>query len=487
MQNVIQSITKHTKVVFIKQNKQKEMKKAIFIFAFFIGATGVLSAQTSNFLYHSYRIPQANQQNPAFFPTNNQFYISLPANNLQFGFPFAVSDLLRQGTSNEYDTLGNLTNVKDVLVIDMNKITDILNDNARSYMGLDMNLLGFGFRVKQLFFTASAGVRTHLSIGFPSGFSKLLTEGLGNDQNTTISFADGNLLQAQAYAEAALGVGYKIGPWTAGLRLKVLDGIADLSTINTNISVTSTPDMSALTGNLYYQLRGSYPDTLTAAAFTSNWGVGVDLGASFELGKFKFSASILDLGKINWKANTHKITPEGSDSSFTFTGIDLNNVISNGQVNMDNLVDTAKINALLRYQTTDGEAYATSLPTRFNLGASWSPLDFLTVGALFHGELSNGLFPQKDLKGIRDNIFRNSTALMVNLHVGNWFEFMLANTMVYDGSHTKFINPGFGINIGPQAMQFYFLMDYMSSLSIVSNKQLNFSFGCNILPINKKK
>ena len=74
------------------------MRKNIFLIALTVlMAAPAAQAQfdeTNNLFYHTLRTPQSNIYNPAFFPTNNTFYIMLPGVDVQFGSPLAMNNII---------------------------------------------------------------------------------------------------------------------------------------------------------------------------------------------------------------------------------------------------------------------------------------------------------------------------------------------------------------------------------------------------------
>ena len=75
------------------------MKKTsvLLLLALAMLGMGTASAQfnaTNNLFYHTFRTPQSNQLNPAFFPTRNSFYLQLPTVGMQFGSPLAINPLM---------------------------------------------------------------------------------------------------------------------------------------------------------------------------------------------------------------------------------------------------------------------------------------------------------------------------------------------------------------------------------------------------------
>ena len=112
------------------------MKHRIFILAAVMAlATGNAFAQyneTNNLFYMVRRAPQNNLYNPAFFPAETGFYLTLPSADVHFGSPLSFHDVIH------YDP------AQDITVVDLNHIMHTLSDENRFRIGSEIGLLGFG-------------------------------------------------------------------------------------------------------------------------------------------------------------------------------------------------------------------------------------------------------------------------------------------------------------------------------------------------------
>jgi hypothetical protein len=137
----------------------------------------------------------------------------------------------------------------------------------------------------------------------------------------------------------------------------------------------------------------------------------------------------------------------------------------------------------------DSGDYWYSIPTKINLGASYSFLKMFRAGVLFHGQLDRGLtFLTKSNSAIYDSIqdiantFRWNTTLSLSANLFNWAEVVVGNSLVYDGNKLDVINPGFGIILTPfTVLQVYTMFDYVSSFYITESKAFNVRVGLNLL------
>lgn len=133
------------------------MKKQIIIAALsllFGTAAMAQYSETNNLMYHTFRTPQSGDLNAAFFPNKNTFYLRLPSIGMQFGSPVSLSDIVR----NQGDTM---------TVIDINRTFDAMRKNNRLHLDADINLFGFGLKVRNTFFTFNTRLVTIFNLGLP--------------------------------------------------------------------------------------------------------------------------------------------------------------------------------------------------------------------------------------------------------------------------------------------------------------------------------
>lgn len=470
-------------------------KHIILTAAFCLFAVITANAQfneTNNLFYHSFRTPQSNQLNPSFFPANNTVYISLPAAGVHFGSPLAIKDVAHLDTN---ETTGEV-----ITAIDINSMLDALNENNNFRMGTEINILGFGFKFKNMFFNFNSKMHNDINIGLPIGTINALRYGNVNSDGTPtseVTLVNGDLLNFTNYLEFSLGGGYKFDnmPLTVGAHAKLLVGMANLQTDNTRAIVHTSDDFESLSVDLYYQVQSAAAlavDTNTNKTSFSlgNMGVAFDLGAHYEIGPVSISASILDISPgIHWRKNVVNITPEGGHTVIVYDGQDVSSVVSGGNMSIDSLASYYQtiVNGLAPMHDTN-YTYWFGIPTKINLGVNYSFAKFFRAGLLFHGQFDRGVFTKQnfyygvDLTDRIVNTFRYNTTLTLGVNLFNWVELLLGSSVVYDGQKMDFFNPGIGLVLTPgTVVQFHLMADYVSSIRLVESKAFNVRMGLSLL------
>lgn len=488
------------------------MKKTILIItSLFVFAVGSVSAQyneTNNLFYFSQRSPEANQLNPAFFPSNNAFYLKLPTVGFQFGFPLALSDMIY------YDE------ASDKNIISFDRMLNTLNNSSQFRLGVDANILGFGFRIHNLFLDFNTQLRFNFNLGLPVDLLNFLTTGNVDNNNEVISeitLIDGDFFNTQAYLETSLGAGYKLPilPLTIGAHVKLLSGLFNMQMDNTKITFNTSQEFDTVSAHMYYELMAAsfaemdttggplaipgnminnlvaHPMDAVKALFDmgGNTGIAFDIGAKYDLGPFTFSASINDLtAGIHWQRNILGFVPEGGMVPIDFGGLDMNELLDNGTFNLDTLSNyiSSQLDKMKMQVTEDATDYWYSIPTKLNVAAT-ANLGILKAGVLFHGQWDRGLISKKnafelDLGDNVKNTFRFNTTISAGLNLFNWAELILATSIVSDGNKISPLNPGLGFIFTPATiLQTYFMLDYASSIYLAEMKAFNVKFGFNIL------
>lgn len=120
-------------------------------------------------------------------------------------------------------------------------------------------------------------------------------------------------------------------------------------------------------------------------------GAGVDFGATYTVSpSLHVSASVTDLGFINWSGDAQTVSP--ADNTFRFNGVTLDmerlDDEFDGNVGdyVENQVDSLAEEA---YQDVERErsAFTTNLPTTVHVNGTWKPVSLFT----FNGGVSLGL------------------------------------------------------------------------------------------------
>lgn len=471
------------------------MKHRILILSLLATAT-IASAQyneTNNLFYNTFRTPQSNDLNPAFFPNKNTFYLRLPGLGLQFGSPLALNEFVH-------------TQADTATIIDLNQMLDALTEDNRFRFNTDINLLGFGFKIHNTFITFNSRMVVGMSVGIPVSIINTLRQGNvgASGPISEMTLLDGDLLNFQSYLEAGVGVGHHFQPLglTIGARAKYLYGLANIQTDNSRAVFRTGSGYNSISADLYYEIQSStavnFDTTLSLNSIMSqlkdidaaSTGVAFDLGARYDLGPFTFSLAINDLSAgIHWKSNLHTYRPKNDHVTLTFDGQDVSTILHQGTLNTDSIVGYYQ--DLLQGLTPDSNGVASdywySIPTKINLGVSFNFAKMLRAGVLFHGQFDRGLLSKKntydlDLSGDVVNTFRFNTTLSLGINLFNWAELIVGSSAVYDGGKVDLFNPGVGIVLTPATvLQTYVMADYISSIYLVENKAFNVKFGLNLL------
>ena len=460
-----------------------------------LGARGQYN-ETNHLLYHAQRSPQSNIMNPAFFPANSTFYISLPNLEVKLGSPLAINDMMH------YDQQAGQT------IIDVNSIFDQLSDENKMRVGANIDILGFGFKVKHTFYTFNLRLVNAINVGMPiSTFDALQNGNIDANGNAIdeIAMLRGDLVDIQSYLEAGIGMGYLIEPLnlTVGLRAKLLYGIANIQSENTHVTLHSNAALDEVTARMYYEIQAAtfVPyDTVKGQfdfgnignmvnPFEANTGLAFDLGAKYDWGPFTFSLAINDLSAgIHWKKNVSTWRPENGQGYIEFSGLDVNTLLHGGSLNTDSISNylQERIDAMKPTRVDSGD-YWYSIPTKINLGASYNFAKMLRAGLLFHGQFDRGIFCKRNdnrygLAADVENTFRFNTTLSLSANLWNWAEVIVGNSLVYDGSSLDVLNPGVGIILTPfTVFQLHIMADYISSFYLAEAKSFNVKFGINLL------
>lgn len=463
----------------------------IFAIAAFLLLPSVGHAQSS-LMYGSSRNPLMNTHNPAFFPSRSKVFVALPNFNIGLNSPVSVNSLAY------YDS------IQDKTIINANQVLDTLSSDLFR-LGFNIYTFGLGLNFDKLFFTLSSQVKFQAGIGIPRGIVTFLNEGnyyhTGDD---VIELINGNFVNAMLYAEAALGAGYRINDnLTVGLRIKGLMGVVDLSNGGSSLTLRTEPDYSAMTANLNLDMNLTLPGEIVYgedSAITGmkinnytpkNYGMNFDLGARYATDRFEVSASIIDLGPgIKWTDGIRKVVSAKPNNNFTFTGMDISETMHGGQIDTGfatMLIDTLK--GMIDYKIIDGgDPYWTSIPTKVNVGGMFNVSEYFSAGLHFHGEFERGLEKVGDVFKSKLTGFYSRTSLVARVTLKDWLEIIASASALQSHNNWDWFNPGVGFTFAPfRTVQLYLFLDYISDLPLVDAKQVNLTFGLNILAGNSKK
>ncbi|NOZ45971.1 MAG: hypothetical protein GXO79_04230 [Chlorobi bacterium] len=444
----------------------------IFLILFLIFENGLLKAQQNNTLYFMSKIPQSSFMNPANNPSCN-FYLGLPLiSSIYFNYGnngFAYNDLIYPDG--------------DKLVMDIDNFFSGLQDVNNVSFDTEFNLFALGFKIKNTYVSLNTAIKADFAFGFPKGFFGLFLEGngkhLGPDNPLDLS---GFAFNAIVYDKVSLGLSRDFGDaLTVGIRGNFYYGVmnayteksdfkwyTDASTydwkfnydmafrmaapITVNLIPDSTNANSEIIGNTDIK-----PEDFTN---TDNSGYGVDLGIKYKINRqLSVSASVIDLGKINWTRGVQGYSTKGE---FEFTGIDVSNLVINRDTSdlfafKDSILEGFNF-------ASNNESYSTGLPTTVYLGASYFISSNWGIGVLYRSKFYN-------------NLRFNSLTLSASTGLGN----LLTLTGSYSIAYNSYSNFGLGLNLKLAMLQLYVVNDNVFGVIFPqSTRNVNMRFGLNI-------
>ena len=210
-----------------------------------------------------------------------------------------------------------------------------LHDKNRADVYINYNIFSVGFKAFKGINLVELNLRSNTNVSLPYElFEFMKTTGA----KETYHLQDIGV-RSQNYLELALGHSHRINDqWTVGAKLKFLFGGAYADFSADQLDVTMNGDQWRIVGDArlkaavlssefdYEDPSKNAPDGrrrvkgLDDVSFgLPGFGLGVDLGATFEVTKdLTLSAAINDLGFINWS----KVKNASSRGDYTFNGFD---------------------------------------------------------------------------------------------------------------------------------------------------------------------
>lgn len=433
----------------------------------------ILLAQTAfgqrNFtMYHLEGAPQRHIINPAFRAGSN-VNISIPA--------FGMHSFGLSHSGFTFDDLFHERPQDDSLVV---RPDEAIRKMARlNHVNLDVQneLLGFGFRIKENYFSFSIMNRFQFNFLYPRDLFKFIVEGNGRDLLGERADFDGLGLNMNSYLEYAVGYNRRFfDKFMIGGRVKFISGIANIHTSRSQLGIYTDAETFDLTLDGSMRLNTANAgifiedenalneiDPLDYMARFANFGLGFDAGATYEHNdKLTLSASVTDLGFINWQSNTQNY--ETNDIEYTFRGVEMNGFFDGDENNdaFDNLADTLE-NVFAQYGNND--AYTTSLYTRFFIGGSYKFNEKIRATGMLYNEIVN-------------KRYRAGLNVGVNAKLGEW----LSASVHYGYFGRSWSNVGFGLHLRGGPIQYFVCVDnVLVAANAFGQKNFHVSTGLSLM------
>jgi hypothetical protein len=430
----------------------KNIYIVISIFFTLLFFTTSVNAQDPLSLYYLENVPQTVSINPAMVPRANAFFGVPGINSI---YTSVNTDLLGSSIIQEYNG-GHVTLTQKGF--DYAPFLDHIGDaaNISSYQTIAPIVMGFSG--KKGYFTFSWTEKLNESMAIPQDFFKILDKGFPNDSKFDFSPM---AMNAQYYRELSFGYSYKfMSKLRVGIHAKLLQGLFAIKTdidkfdINTNVDEWTLD----LKGDIYMSApldvtvdengipTVEMPDTdmemLIDKGITnfSNPGIAVDFGAVYEHNEaWTFSASVNDLGFINWNGDLNSFNADGK---FKFDGL---NIDASNMDSIDNVVDDVLDSLKQAVKLTHGsEGFSTGLGPKLYIGALYNVNYYFSVGAL-----SRTVFAKND--------FRQEFNVSANLNLYHVLTTSFNYTLAVNGANTF----GLGLALRGGPLQVYVAMDYI--------------------------
>lgn len=262
--------------------------------------------------------------------------------------------------------------------------------------------------------------------------------------------------------------------------MKYLSGRINAATTKSEFDVYTDTSTFEIRMRSDFELRTSGIDdiehyldqSVSKLVFPGNNGLGIDLGLTYQLNdRISLSASVLDIGFITWKARTLTYISHNPGEEFNFNGLNLNSfidIISNlntfGQKMADSILDLVDVDSVYNMK------YTTWLPTRYNIGGSYSLNEHHRFNLLLNGiSWDHHFYPA--------------------LSVSYYYQLprILGLMVSYNIFNRQFTNIGAGLSVNLGPVQLYAVSDNLPGLIFYrGTNNYSIQFGINIA-INKKK
>ena len=449
-----------------------------------------VSAQIDNTMYFMDRLPQSTRINPAQTP-NCKFYLGglivpffgqlPPSIMLSINTPIDYGDVIFHGDGEYADSL--ITPLHPTA--NLNDFLDKLKKVNYLSTDFQLDLLNFGFRTgKTGFFAFDLSEKMSCDIGLPKSLFELAAKGNSEVRNADFAGLGLNFLY---YHQLAFGYKQQFSKtFSAGLRAKLLLGVASVKTASSDISLTTAEKTNYLRVQSQYEINTNLPLEVAIdeegyvddIEFTDdsfgtivknyvsgigNYGLALDFGFSKDItSSLSCYFSVEDLGAIKWNKKSSKFGFYDEDS-MRFEGVTVSDL---NVSNFDEVIDMDSILSNFKEISYEEGGYITWLPTKFYLGAKYMVAKRISLGALAKVEL----LPHK---------VRPSLTVSANFKP---FKFTAA-TLSYSYINGNFNNIGIGLTAHPGPIQWYLVSDNLigALLFPANTRSLSVRLGCNLV------
>lgn len=433
-------------------------------------------AQTSNSTYFLEGFNQRYQLNPAFAPERRVFVAIPGISNINIDAQSSVGlgNFLFQSASNP-EMLTTFMSSD----VDSKAFLDNLPDAASFNVGVNMDILSLGVGGKRGFTMFNVKLRNNEQVNIPKNLFAFMKAGLSPGSYLIEDLNVGSV----SYLEWTLAHSHKITEnLTVGLGLKFLQGLAYADATFESIEADLSGDiwqvrtdgtlMASIPGTgLKYNSEDKSIEGLADYSFKMphSYGFAFDLGAEYDMEDIveglKITASITDLGLINWK-DLSKYSTVGTAVEFDgFNGID----VTGG--NNDDVIDgvTSQFEEMIKLdETASNASESVMLDATLRAGAEYAMpfAKWLSFSELL--TVKTGLWPYVESR------------TSICMEPCPWFDVAGNYAVSTYGS-----SMGLVLNLHPAGFTFFLAVDRLTAqlnpqYIPINDFGLNFSLGLNL-------
>lgn len=406
---------------------------------------------TPNSLYFMDILPYHAYQNPAFRPLSNS-YVELPSIS-----SISVSS-----------GLGGLS-LNDIMYVQDGKLVTFLHPeygnkdalfaklkNVNSVdLATDINILGFGFKVKQNgYFTFNASARVDVLTNYPKDLVSLAFYGTPNMEGVNRYNLGTTYVNVRSYLDVSGGYSHRINEkWAVGARLHVLLGLGaaqlqfdelylEASAENWNLRGKGMANISFPGLHFQTEADGTISGISMAegkeilSSYKPSMGAAIDLGLEYRpVPELSLSLSVKDLGFMYWNNLSSAVANIGG----TYDGVYFE---PGSQVNIVDSLASSVAGSFVADNTQKG--YFQEMTAKLYVGAEYSFLrNMMSVGLLSRTEFMR-------------NYILEEISFNYKLRPCHWFGISAGYSFFSGGWSTI----GFAMDLKLPPFNFYVATDY---------------------------
>ncbi len=439
------------------------------------------SAQMVNSAYFTESYDHRHIMNPAFAPQRGVIDIPVLSNiNIGMNGNFGLGDFLYKYDDpfGEYDLVTFLHKS-----IDGRRFVDNLPKNLKTKMSLDVPILGFGFYQWGGYNTFGIGMHGNLGIRTNKNLFDFIKNGQSFDGVLRYDMSD-TRVDLMSYFDVSLGHSREVtDKLTMGAKYKLLLGIACQKIHYDKLVVEASDDqwivdangesVTSVNGLETGTEKGDYLDFGNFEidpSGISGFGMGLDLGIAYKLlDNITLSASIINLGWINWK---NSLVGQAFNEPYIYEGFQNMGRDNDIEDQIESLTDD--LEELFKFNDAGKENSTTWLSPTLNVGAEYVLPQYRDLS---FGLLSSTTF--------RSSYTYTEVRGVANISPLSWFDASLSGALSNYGPswgvmlnfHTNTINFFVATDCVPGEISPQFIP--INKLNMNINFGLSFAFGGN--------